>query len=60
MFLLRGDVYEMTPLYDILSAWPYIGCGPRQLNRHRAGLAMALRSKKCALPFQRDSCATLA
>ena len=35
----------MTPLYDILSMWPYFGKGPNQFNRKRAGLAMALRSK---------------
>lgn len=45
IFLQRGDTYEMTPLYDILSAWPYLGRGPNQLNRHKAGLAMAMRSK---------------
>jgi serine/threonine-protein kinase HipA len=45
IFLQRGDTYEMTPLYDILSAWPYLGRGTNQLNRHKAGLAMAMRSK---------------
>lgn len=52
LFLQRGDVYEMTPLYDILSAWPYIGNGPDQLNRHKAGLAMALRAKNAHYTFK--------
>jgi serine/threonine-protein kinase HipA len=41
----------MTPLYDILSTWPYFGPGPNQFNRKRAGMAMAMRSKNahCAL-----------
>ncbi len=34
IFLQRGNAWEMTPLYDMLSAWPYLGNGPRQLNRH--------------------------
>ena len=35
----------MTPLYDILSVWPYIGDGPNQFNARQVGLAMALRAK---------------
>ena len=45
IFLQPGDSYVMTPLYDILSMWPYFGNGPNQFNRRRAGLAMAIRSK---------------
>ncbi len=45
IFLQRGGSYEMTPLYDVLSMWPYFGPAPNQFNRHRAGLAMAVRSK---------------
>jgi len=45
IFLQPGDSYVMTPLYDILSMWPYFGDGPNQFNRRRAGLAMALRAK---------------
>ena len=52
IFLQRGDDYEMTPLYDILSAWPYIGRGANKLDRHRAGLAMALRSKNAHYLFK--------
>jgi serine/threonine-protein kinase HipA len=45
IFLDPGDSYAMTPLYDILSMWPYFGKGQNQFTRKRAGLAMALRSR---------------
>jgi serine/threonine-protein kinase HipA len=45
IFLERGGGYRMTPLYDVLSAWPIIGNGPNQISPRRAKLAMALRSK---------------
>jgi serine/threonine-protein kinase HipA len=40
-----GGSYAMTPLYDVLSAWPVIGSGKNQLAPQRAKLAMALRGK---------------
>jgi serine/threonine-protein kinase HipA len=43
--LQRGDRYHMTPLYDVLSMWPYFGDAPSQFRRHKAGLAMTVRSK---------------
>ncbi len=45
IFLERGGGYRLTPLYDVLSAWPIIGNGPNQVSPRRAKLAMALRSK---------------
>jgi serine/threonine-protein kinase HipA len=45
IYLQRGDAYEMTPLYDILSMWPYFGDSHNQFKQRRAGLAMAIRSK---------------
>jgi serine/threonine-protein kinase HipA len=41
-----GGVYGMTPLYDVLSAWPVIGHGKNQLAYEKAGLAMALRGRR--------------
>lgn len=41
----RLGTYRMTPLYDILSAWPIIGTGAQQLAWKKAKLAMAFRSK---------------
>lgn len=45
IFLERGGGFRMTPLYDVLSAWPIIGNGPNQVSPRRAKLAMALRNK---------------
>jgi serine/threonine-protein kinase HipA len=40
-----GGAFGMTPLYDVLSAWPIIGPGANQLPIHDAKLAMAIRGK---------------
>ena len=45
LFHERGGTYRMTPLYDVLSAWPIIGPGPRHLAWQKAKLAMAVRGK---------------
>lgn len=45
IFLQPRDSYVMTPLYDLLSMWPYFGDGPHRFDRRQAGLAMALRAK---------------
>ena len=45
IFLQRGGGFHMTPLYDVLSAWPITGTGPNQVHPRRTKLAMALRSK---------------
>src|SRR5205085_3756816 len=44
IFLRARDSYVMTPLYDILSMWPYFGEAANRFKRKKAGLAMALRS----------------
>jgi serine/threonine-protein kinase HipA len=41
-----GGTYGMTPLYDVLSAWPIIGHGKNQLAIERARLAMSLRGRR--------------
>jgi serine/threonine-protein kinase HipA len=41
-----GGAYSMTPLYDVLSAWPLIGHGRNQLPFEKAKLAMAVRGKR--------------
>ena len=43
--LLPGGAYELTPLYDVLSAWPILGEGGNQLSWQRAKLAMAVSGK---------------
>jgi serine/threonine-protein kinase HipA len=45
IFHERNATYRMTPLYDVLSAWPIIGDGPKQLSWRRAKVAMAWRSE---------------
>ena len=45
LFLHPRGSYRMTPLYDVLSAWPIIGNGSRQLAYQKAELAMAVRGK---------------
>ena len=45
IFLERGGGYRLTPLYDVLSAWPIIGNGPNQISPRRVKLSMALRGK---------------
>ncbi|WP_397474553.1 type II toxin-antitoxin system HipA family toxin [Pusillimonas sp.] len=45
IFLRPGGTYELTPLYDVLSAYPVIGTGVNQLSPFKAKMAMAVRSK---------------
>jgi serine/threonine-protein kinase HipA len=45
IFHERNATYRMTPLYDVLSAWPIIGEGPNRQSWHDAKVAMAWRSK---------------
>ncbi|MBC7202950.1 MAG: type II toxin-antitoxin system HipA family toxin [Pusillimonas sp.] len=45
IFLRPGGTYELTPLYDVLSAYPVIGRGANQLSPFKAKMAMAVRSK---------------
>jgi serine/threonine-protein kinase HipA len=40
-----GGRFTMTPLYDVLSAWPIIGPGANQISIQDAKLAMPIRGK---------------
>jgi serine/threonine-protein kinase HipA len=51
IYLHPGDRYGMTPLYDILSMWPYYGDANNQFKRRRAGPAMAIRSRNVHTQF---------
>jgi serine/threonine-protein kinase HipA len=51
--LYAGDAFAMTPQYDVLSMWPYIGDGPNQWRRQRARMAMAMRSKNVHWELER-------
>jgi len=41
-----GGTYGLTPLYDVLSAWPIIGHGKNQLPFEKAKLAMGLPGRR--------------
>jgi serine/threonine-protein kinase HipA len=43
--MLTGGRYQLTPLYDVLSAWPVIGSKANQIPLQKARLAMAIHSK---------------
>ncbi|CAB3662250.1 type II toxin-antitoxin system HipA family toxin [Achromobacter pestifer] len=45
LFLRPGGAYELTPLYDVISALPFLGEGPGKLSPFKAKMAMAVRSK---------------
>lgn len=45
LFLQAGGRFRLTPLYDVLSAWPVTGTGPNRLDREKLRLAMAVRGK---------------
>jgi len=45
VFLLPGGAFHLTPLYDILSAYPVLGHGRGKLAPEKIKLAMALRGK---------------
>jgi len=42
LFVLPGGRYRLTPLYDVLSAYPIMGRGANRLNPREARLAMAV------------------
>jgi serine/threonine-protein kinase HipA len=46
LHLLAGGRYRLTPLYDVLSVWPIVGDGPRQLDWHKLKLSIALRGTR--------------
>lgn len=46
IFHQRGGTYALTPLYDVLSAWPILGHGRNELAPERARLAMAVRGRR--------------
>ena len=45
LFLRPGGRYQLTPLYDVLSAYPVLGDGPAKISPHKVKMAMAVRSK---------------
>jgi serine/threonine-protein kinase HipA len=43
--ILSGGRFQLTPLYDVLSAWPVIGGKANQIPLLKARLAMAIHAK---------------
>lgn len=41
IFLLANDRFRLTPMYDVLSAWPIIGHGPSLIPPQKVKMAMA-------------------
>ncbi len=44
IFIERQGAYRLTPLYDVLSAWPAIGDGPNTFQWKKVTMAMAVRA----------------
>ena len=44
IFLLPEGAFRLTPLYDVLSAWPVVGKGAHNFSWHKLKLAMAVRT----------------
>jgi serine/threonine-protein kinase HipA len=45
VFLEPHGAYRLTPLYDVMSAWPVVGRGADKFQWQRVKMAMALQSK---------------
>jgi serine/threonine-protein kinase HipA len=50
--LRPGGRYQLTPLYDVLSAYPVLGAGPSKISPFKARMAMAVRSKNAHWKMQ--------
>ena len=46
LHLRTQGLYRLTPLYDVISAWPIAGPGANQVHRTKLKLAMAVRGTK--------------
>jgi serine/threonine-protein kinase HipA len=46
IFHRRGGSYGLTPVYDVLSAWPVVGHRRNELPLERAKLAMAVHGRR--------------
>lgn len=45
LFIRPGGRFQLTPLYDVISAYPILGNGPNQISPFKVKLAMAVRGK---------------
>lgn len=51
----EGGNFQLTPLYDVLSAWPIIGNQASQIQYQKAKLSMAVRTKNAHYNFDEIS-----
>ena len=51
LFLEPHGRFRLTPFYDIMSAWPVVGKGARQLPWQKLKMAMAVRGKNSHYRF---------
>lgn len=45
LFIRPGGRFQLTPLYDVISAYPILGAGPNQVSPFKVKLAMSVRGK---------------
>lgn len=45
IFVSAGGSYQLTPSYDVISAWPVLGIGANRFDRKKLKLAMGVRGK---------------
>jgi serine/threonine-protein kinase HipA len=45
LFIRPGGRYQLTPMYDVLSAYPVLGEGPSRISPFKAKMAMSVRAK---------------
>lgn len=45
LFIRPGGRFQLTPLYDVISAYPMLGPGPDQISPFKIKLAMAARGR---------------
>jgi len=45
LFMLPDGQYQMTPIYDVLSAWPIVGNGPHELKYRKINSSMTVWGK---------------
>ena len=45
LFIRPGGRFQLTPLYDVISAYPILGNGPNQIPPFKVKLAMAVRGR---------------
>lgn len=53
VFIGRGGGFNLTPLYDILSAFPILGHGKNRLAPEKARMAMSVRGRQKHYHWQR-------